>query len=244
MKVISTPPKLVTQVHQAIVAEIAQGRLRHGARIIQEQLAEQLGVSRQPVQQALLLLRNQGVLTDAPGRGLIVAPLDLVYVREMYEIRAVIEGLAFRRAAEHNAERMRKLGAALIADGRSAEASGSLASMIAADLRFHSVVHEMSKNRLIAPMMEAQWICTQRVMGEALMQAGRSREVWIQHEAMLEAVAAADGDRAEALAKAHIADAAAVVIERIGALPDEDGKRVRRAPEPAHGTLNSAVQSS
>jgi DNA-binding GntR family transcriptional regulator len=139
---------------------------------------------------------------------------------------------------------MRKLGAALIADGRSAEASGSLASMIAADLRFHSVVHEMSKNRLIAPMMEAQWICTQRVMGEALMQAGRSREVWIQHEAMLEAVAAADGDRAEALAKAHIADAAAVVIERIGARPDEDGKRVRRAPQPAHGTLNSAVQSS
>ncbi len=54
-------------MHEAILPEIASGRLQPGSRIIQEQLAQKLGVSRQPVQQALALLRKQGVLRDAPG---------------------------------------------------------------------------------------------------------------------------------------------------------------------------------
>ena len=83
MKVLAVQPKLVEQVHQAILLEIAEGKLAPGARIIQEQIAHGLGVSRQPVQQVLLLLRNQGVLRDAPGRGLIVAELDLERVRDM-----------------------------------------------------------------------------------------------------------------------------------------------------------------
>ena len=75
MKALSVQPKLVEQVRDAILDEIAGGVLPPGSRIIQEQIAQALGVSRQPVQQALLLLRNQGVLRDAPGRGLEVAPL-------------------------------------------------------------------------------------------------------------------------------------------------------------------------
>jgi DNA-binding GntR family transcriptional regulator len=215
MKIISAQPKLVEQVHRALIAEIAGGGLPPGSRIIQEQLAQELGVSRQPVQQALLLLRNQGVLSDAPGRGLIVAPLDLAYVRNIYDIRSVIEGLAFRRAAERSAEQARKLGPSLMQSGREAVASGTIAEMIAADLRFHAFIHELARNPLIAPMMEAQWTCTQRVMGEALLRNGSSRHIWIQHEAMLQAVMDGDGDLADALARQHIIEAAAVVIDRL-----------------------------
>lgn len=150
MKAIATHPNLVSQVHQALICEIAQGSLRPGARVIQEQIADELGVSRQPVQQALLLLRNQGVLVDAPGRGLIVASLDLGHVQHMYDIRAVVEGLAFRKAAELSAEQARRLGPTLIRNGRDAAASGSVPDMIAADLRFHNLVHELSKNRWAA----------------------------------------------------------------------------------------------
>ena len=92
MKVLAAQPKLVEQVHDAIVSEIASGKLKPGERVIQEQIAQELGVSRQPVQQALLLLRKQGVLRDAPGRGLIVASLDVDQVANMYDIRAVMEG--------------------------------------------------------------------------------------------------------------------------------------------------------
>ena len=65
MKVIATQPKLVEQVREAIVSEISAGKLKPGERVIQEQIALILGVSRQPVQQALLL-RNQGLLRDVP----------------------------------------------------------------------------------------------------------------------------------------------------------------------------------
>ena len=101
------------------ICEVADAAII-GSRIIQEQLAQELGVSRQPIQQALTLLRQQGVLQDAPGRGLQVAPLDLEHVRHMYDVRAVIEGLAFRKAAELNAQRAAAQGPALIARGRKA----------------------------------------------------------------------------------------------------------------------------
>ena len=198
-----------------LLDEITSGQLAPGERIIQEQIAQVLGVSRQPVQQALLLLRNQGVLRDAPGRGLIVASLDLDQVSNMYDIRAVMEGLAFRKAAERNAERVKKQGPALIQNGRKAVAGGSVAAMIAADLKFHDFIDGLSENPLIAPTMAAQWTYTQRVMGEVLMRDKLPRDIWDQHEAMLDAVTAGDGAAAEALARQHISHAATVMISRL-----------------------------
>ena len=215
MKAIAAQPKLVEQVHQAIVSEISSGKLKPGERIIQEQIAQLLGVSRQPVQQALLLLRKQGVLHDAPGRGLVVAALDLEQVANLYDIRAVLEGLAFRRAAERNAERARKLGPALIHSGRKAAAGGSVAAMIAADRKLHDFIFQLSENPLIAPAMEAQWTYTQRVMGEVLMRDELPGDIWDQHEAMLDAVMAGDGDAAETLARQHVAQAAGAMIDRL-----------------------------
>lgn len=217
MKVLAIQPNLAEQVHDAIVSEIAAGKLKPGERVIQEQIAEALGVSRQPVQQALLLLRKQGVLREAPGRGLIVAPLDLDQVRNMYDIRAVMEGLAFRKAAERSAERARKQGPALIQNGRKAVKSGSVADMIAADLRFHDFIYELSGNPLIKPTMEAQWTYTQRVMGEVLMRDEQPRDIWDQHDAMLEAVMAGDAAKAEQMARQHVTQAAQVMIARLEA---------------------------
>ncbi len=215
MKELTTQPTLVEQVYDAILSEIAEGKLVPGARIIQEQIAQGLGVSRQPVQQALLLLRNQGVLRDAPGRGLLVTPMDLDYVEHMYEIRAVMEGLACRKAAEVNAERAGKLGPALIGNGRKAVQSGSVASMIAADMKFHDFIYTLSRNTLIAPAMEAHWTYTQRVMGEVLMRDERPRSIWDQHEEILEAIIEGNADRAEALGRQHITQAAKFMVKRL-----------------------------
>jgi DNA-binding GntR family transcriptional regulator len=215
MKELATQPKLVEQVHDAILGEITEGKLAPGDRIIQEQIAQELGVSRQPVQQALLLLRNTGVLRDAPGRGLIVAPLDLDYVQSMYEVRAVMEGLAFRKATECNAERARKSGPALIAKGRKAVKSKSVSAMIAADREFHDFIYELSENPLIAPTMEAQWTSTQRVMGEVLLRDEKPRDIWDQHEAMLTAVSEGDAERAESLARQHVMQAANFMVTRL-----------------------------
>ncbi|MCW5612173.1 MAG: GntR family transcriptional regulator [Rubrivivax sp.] len=215
MKTLALPPNLTEQVHDALLAEINAGRLAPGERIVQEQIAQALGVSRQPVQQALLLLRKQGVLRDAPGRGLEVAPLDPDQVEHMYDMRAVIEGLAARRAAESAAERAARQGPALIEAGRRAVAAGSVPKMIAADMRFHEFLYGLSGNPLIASAMNAHWTATQRVMGEVLLRDETPRDIWDQHEAMLHAVAAGDADRAEALAREHITQAAGFMVARL-----------------------------
>ena len=217
MKTLTTQPNLVEQVRDAILEEIASGAFAPGDRIIQEQIAQALGVSRQPVQQALVLLRNQGVLQDAPGRGLLVAPLDPAHVQHMYDIRAAVEGLAARRAAEQGAERAAKAGPALIEAGRKAVAAGSVARMIAADMKFHEFIYGLAGNPLIAPALETHLTYTQRVMGEVLTSDEKPRDIWDEHEAILKAVAKGDGDRAESLVRTHLMQAARFMVERLRA---------------------------
>ena len=215
MKALASAPNLVEQVRDAILAEIASGQLAAGERIIQEQIAKTLGVSRQPVQQALLLLRNLGVLRDAPGRGLVVAPLEPDSVKHMYDMRAVIEGLACRLAAETSAERAARLGPALIDAGRKAVASASVARMVAADMKFHDFLYGLSGNPLIAPAMATHWTNTQRVMGEVLIRDETPRDIWDQHEQILDAIATGKAARAETLARQHITQAATFMVARM-----------------------------
>ena len=215
MKAISLQPNLVDQVKDALLEEITSGKLSPGERIIQEQIAQALGVSRQPVQQALLLLRNQGVLKDAGGRGLIVAPLDADHVAHIYEMRAVIEGLACRLAATHRAEQARKQGEAIIEAGRKAVASGSVAKMIAADIRFHEFLYGLSGNPLIGPAMDTHLTYTQRVMGEVLVQDQEPRDIWDQHAKILAAIVSGKPELAEKLAKEHLMQASHFMVSRL-----------------------------
>lgn len=220
MKTITPIPNLVEQVRDALLSEIASGQLKPGERIIQEQIAQALGVSRQPVQQALMLLRNQGVLRDAGGRGLIVTPLDPDHVHHVYQIRAVIEGLACRLAAQAQAEQARKQGAALIEAGRKAVASGSVPKMIAADIRFHEFLYGLAGNPLIAPAMDTHLTYTQRAMGEVLVQDQSPRDIWDQHAAILEAIASGNPDAAEQLAREHLMQASGFMVSRLKELAE------------------------
>ena len=86
------------------------------------------------------------MLSDAPGRRLNVAPLDPDHVLHMVDMRAVVEGLACRRAAEHGAARATKLEPDLIEAGRKAVASDLVSRMIAADRRFHEFINALSGN--------------------------------------------------------------------------------------------------
>ncbi len=231
MKVLETQPKLVEQVYEAILEEISTGRLGPGERVIQEQLAKELGVSRQPVQQSLLLLRNQGVLQDAPGRGLQVAPLDIAYVRNMYDMRAVLEGLACRLAAENQARAAKSRGPALVRAGKKAVETGSVSGMIAADMAFHNMIYELSGNPLIAPTMESHWTSARRVMGEVLLLDDQPRNVWSQHEAILDAIGAGDAQKAETLARSHISEAAEFMIAKLRELQRANEAKAERRPK-------------
>ena len=129
----------------------------------------------------------------------------------------MLEGLAFRLAAERGAADAAAKGPALIRAGRKAVASGSVGAMIAADMAFHDFIYAISANPLVAPAMEMHWTNAQRVMGEVLMRDDKPRDIWDQHEALLDAVAAGKGAQAERLARQHILQAAEFMIARLQA---------------------------
>jgi DNA-binding GntR family transcriptional regulator len=216
MREVTTQPRLVEQVYDAILSEITEGKLQPNERLIQDELATAYGVSRQPVQQALLLLRNHGFVRDAPKRGLVVAPSDVGFVRNLYEIRATLEGLAARMAAERGAERAKRQGPALIKQGRSAVATGNVAKEIEADMAFHAFVYDLSGNTLILETLAPHWHYMRRVMGEVLRDGDHMPgSIWDEHEAILDAIGARDRDKAETLARQHIARASEVFVTRL-----------------------------
>jgi DNA-binding GntR family transcriptional regulator len=206
---------LVDQVYDAILSEISAGRFGPDRRLIQEELAASLGVSRQPVQQALLLLRSHGLLRDAPGRGLMVAPLDADFVRNLYDVRGALDGLAAEKAAERAAAAAQRDGAAYLAAGRDAVASGDIPRMIATDMEFHFFLYGLSANPLIADASATHWKHLRRVMGEVLLIGETPGQIWDQHEAILQAIAAGDTAAAGRLAREHIAEASVTLTARL-----------------------------
>ena len=218
MPSVQAQPTLVEQVVNAIVSEIVDGELPSNSRLIQDELARAYGVSRQPVQQALLLLRDRGLVREAPGRGLIVSPIDPDFVRKLYEVRAMLDGLAARLAAERGAERAKIEGPAYLEAGRAAVESGSLNEQIEADMKFHAFINELSENALIGETTAPHWPYLRRVMGEVLRDdAQMPQTILAEHVAILDAIIAGDGDRAEALSRDHISRAAKIFVQRLQA---------------------------
>lgn len=236
MRTIAVQPSLVVQVADAIVSEIVEGVLQPDTRLIQGELARAYGVSRQPVQQALMLLRNQGMVREATGRGLVVAPLDPSFVAHLYEVRASLEGLAARNAALRNPERARKEGPRYIAEGRAAIEGARINEPIAADMAFHAFVADLSGNPLIGEIATPHRHYLRRAMAAVLRDDVKmTDDVWREHQAILDAIIAGEPDKAEALSRAHVRRAAVVYVgklqERQNAREEENRRRrLDRAP--------------
>lgn len=234
---LSPQPTLVEQVYEALLSEITEGKFGPEERLIQEELAEALGVSRQPVQQALLLLRSHGVLRDAPGRGLMVAPLDPAHVRNLYEIRLALDGVASAGAAERARETARSEGAAFIDRGRAAVRSRSIARMIAADMDFHFFLYGLSGNPLIAEVSEPHWTYLRRAMGEVLVHGNTPTDIWDEHEAILAAVIEGRPQEAERLAREHVSHASTALVSQMTPAEPAAQRIVSRGRRTAHKDL-------
>jgi DNA-binding GntR family transcriptional regulator len=93
-------PNLIDQVYERILEGITDRTLPPGHRIRQNELAEKLGVSRQPVSHALHLLHRQGLVAESGRKGFEVTQLDPKRIRQLYEVRGAIDAIAARLAAE------------------------------------------------------------------------------------------------------------------------------------------------
>ena len=204
-------PDLVDQVYQALLDAISDGSLAPGARVTQEDLAERLAVSRQPVLQALRLLKKDGLLLDAPGRGLLVAPLDAEWIGRVYQVRGALDALAARLAAQ----RRHALDPRLIEQGRRAARGRDIKAMIEADIAFHAAIYAASGNPLIERSAQLHWVHLRRVMG-AVLQASRQREtIWDEHAAIAAAIGAGDAKLATRLVEDHGRQASENLLARL-----------------------------
>jgi DNA-binding GntR family transcriptional regulator len=196
---IESTPDLVDQVYRNLLDAISEGQLAPGARITQEDIAEQLAVSRQPVLQALRLLKQDGFVTDAPGRGLLVAPLNADWLVNVYQVRSALDALAARLACSTSYA----FDSDLIAQGRKAARGKNISAMIEADMAFHSGIYRAANNPLIEQSALLHWRHIRRAMG-AVLQSTKLREaVWDEHEAIARAIAAKDARKAESLMRGH-----------------------------------------
>ncbi|VWB87329.1 GntR family transcriptional regulator [Burkholderia lata] len=215
-KLIQVPSRTdyVEEVYKVLVDAICEGSLGPGTRLTQEEIAEQLSVSRSPVLQALRLLKKDGLVQDAPGRGVLVAPLDLQWLSNLYEIRGTLDALAARLAAGKRA----RLDPALITRGRQSSLGTDIKAMIDVDMAFHFAVYAASGNPLIADTARVHWVHLRRVMG-AMLQASRQRaSIWDEHEAIAEAIEAGRSAAAVEYSEFHTQRAHEHLIEELSAV--------------------------
>ena len=219
---------LADRVYRSILDAICEGELAPGQRITQDELAARLAVSRQPVLQALRLLKTQGFVRDSQRRGVVVSSLDPTFIAHLYEVRSALDGMACRAAAVRGQADARLWGPKLITDGRAAVRAGSVPDMIAADMRFHLFLHELSGNPLIAETAALHWQHIRRVIGGSLRRRYLGwQAIWDEHAAILDAVVRGDADAAERAARQHAEAASAHLIDSIKAegVPEATGGR-------------------
>ena len=200
---IESTPDLVDPVYRSLLDAISEGSMAPGQRIMQEDIADQLAVSRQPVLQALRLLKKDGFVLDAPGRGVLVAPLDVGWLMQVYQVRGALDALAAGLAARTGVP----IAPGLMSEGRAAARSGQVKAMIAADSAFHGASYAACGNPLIAQSAQLHWHHIRRAMGAVLQVSTMRESIWDEHEAIAQAIALGDEARAQQLAHQHSEDA-------------------------------------
>jgi DNA-binding GntR family transcriptional regulator len=228
MEHLTPPATLLEQVYASILEAICDGRLAPGERLTQDEVAERLNVSRQPVGQALLVLRTQNFVTDAGRRGMIVAPLDPEFIRSVYQFRKAIDPLAAGLAAERVAPEAIKRGKRILEAGQKALAAGSVPRLIVADMDFHMLIYGLSGNQLVVDSMGTYWNHLRRAMREVLERESYRANVLGEHADILRAIASGDATEAERASRNHIEQAASFLERKVAeAALDERRKRKR-----------------
>jgi DNA-binding GntR family transcriptional regulator len=212
-------PNLIDQVYGRILEAIIDRDLLPGQRIRQNELAEKLGVSRQPVSHALHLLHRQGLVAESGRRGFEVTQLDPQRIRQLYEVRGAIDALAAQLAAGRSrldASGRAQLDAALRA-GQAIDRATPLAQLIALDVDFHRAIYCLSGNPAIEEMIAPQWPHMRRSMATVLAELDYRESAWTEHEAIAAHILAGNAKAAEDAAQAHAQTAGRMTEERLRA---------------------------
>ena len=190
--------------YSLILAAVDQGTLAPGARLVETELADRLGVSRTPVREALQRLEAHGIV-KREGRSLRVATLDHNQLGELYEVRSHVEGLAAKLAARHAAPEEISLLRQMVQADRARVADADALSR--SNRQFHALLHRATHNRYLTQMLESMNRSLVLLASSTLARPGRGESSIDEHDLIVTAIEQRDEGAAQQAAETHISNA-------------------------------------
>jgi DNA-binding GntR family transcriptional regulator len=205
-----TAPQLAPYDH--LLAAIEAGELTPGTRLRETELAETLGISRTPVREALHRLHAMGLAQHGPQRGLIVAHLTYDQLSQLFAVRQGLEGMATRLAAEHASRHEIAVLQEMVDADRGIRDPKELSRR---NKLFHQQIVRASHNTYMIDALDSLRIHLSLLPGSTYRLAERVDSAQREHEIIVAAIAAGDGDAAELAARTHIVSGYKVRLTRI-----------------------------
>lgn len=218
VKILQEPEVLVRNASSAatelIRGAIVDGRLAPGQRLKEEELARELGISRTPIREALLVLQAEGLVMAAPNRGATVRSHTAQDLDDLYQLRALLEGFAARRAAarltpdeltalHESCERFEGLG------------DDDVREIVRENVHFHNVILDASGSARLIDMVR-KTIELPLVYKSYVWYSPDQRRISLHyHRQITRAFAARDGERAEMIMKEHVFEARDLLVAHV-----------------------------
>jgi DNA-binding GntR family transcriptional regulator len=188
--------------YDLLLTAIQTGKLTPGSRLVEIELADEFGISRTPVREAIKRLESQGLVTREANQGAIVTKLDHIRTVELYLVREVLEGVAARLAATLGTEAELDVLRMMVDDDR--RLLDKPEALVERNQRFHKQILLTARNRLLNDILDNMGVSQMLMTGTTFVVKSRPAELLNEHEAIVSAITARDADKAEALARLHV----------------------------------------
>lgn len=194
-------------VFETLREAIISGKLEPGERLMEIQMAEEMGVSRTPVREAIRKLELEGFVVMIPRKGAYVAGISLKDITDVFEVRAALEALAAGLAAERITDaEIERLERSLVAYSEQTNQQ-NIDGIVETDTDFHDLLYKASRNERLLMIITHLREVIQRVRTVSLSQPGRSKDAVEEHREIVDAIADRNVELAQTLAREHIFNA-------------------------------------
>lgn len=194
-------------VFETLRQAIISGLFKPGERLMEVQLAEQMGVSRTPVREAIRKLELEGFVAMVPRKGAYVSGISVKDIIDVFEVRASLEGLAASLAAERiTEEELKELEKSLLQSSEVITGE-NINIFVEKDTNFHELLYRYSKNQRLANIITHLKEQIQRFRTTSLSLPGRTKDAVDEHKKIVEAISDRNAELAYTLAREHIESA-------------------------------------
>lgn len=209
-------------VFETLREAIINATLRPGERLMEIQMAEEMGVSRTPVREAIRKLELEGFVVMVPRKGAYVAGISMKDIADVFEIRAAMEALAAGLAAERiTEEELEELERILVTIGECVK-NNDLEKLIEVDTEFHDILFKASRNERLVQIVSNLREQIQRFRTASLSTPGRMKYALEEHKKIVEAVSERNVELAQSLAREHIENAENSMLEALDDHKEQD----------------------